>query len=125
MFIKHILSTDSDAIILGLYGVFAIYHGLNRGRIYQPRHKVKDLLNSYLPHTRPAYQAGSIIQSNPIHYHNSMIPLHRFVYTHTLIFLLGTMGPTRSFTTNVNSQFVYAESVFGAALISIGHCHRS
>lgn len=62
---------------------------------------------------------------NPVHYHDSMMPLHGFVYTRALIFLLGTMGPTRSFTTNVNSQFVYAESVFGAALISIGHCHGS
>ncbi|KAE8410320.1 hypothetical protein BDV36DRAFT_289689 [Aspergillus pseudocaelatus] len=175
MKVGRVQSTDSDGIILGLYGVFAIYHGLNRGRIYRPRHEVliwhilsgalevilyygnfqcsivtvvscwihsytslvlvRDLPNGYPPHTRPAYQAGSVMRivlvvrayfsQNPVHYHDSMMPLHGFVYTRALIFLLGTMGPTRSFTTNVNSQFVYAESVFGAALISIGHCHGS
>ncbi|RAL06458.1 uncharacterized protein BO97DRAFT_325581, partial [Aspergillus homomorphus CBS 101889] len=55
-------------------------------------------------------------------YHSSIMPLHGFVYTRALIFLLGTMGPTRSFVKNVNSPFVYAQSVLGAALISVSHC---
>lgn len=53
------------------------------------------------------------------------MPLHGFVYTRALIFILGTMGPSRDFVKNVNSPFVYAESVLGAALISVGHCHGS
>ncbi|KAL5042410.1 hypothetical protein BDW71DRAFT_200620 [Aspergillus fruticulosus] len=94
---------------------------------------VKYLPNGYPPHT--PYQAGSILQpllviraycsQNPVHYHSSMMPLHGFVYTCALIFLLGTMGPSRDFIKNVNSLFVYAESVLGAALISVGHCQGS
>jgi hypothetical protein len=49
--------------------------------------------------------------------------LHGFMYTYVLIFLLATMGPTRSFIKNVDSPFVYAESVLGAALIAVSHCH--
>ncbi|KAE8335186.1 hypothetical protein BDV24DRAFT_156234 [Aspergillus arachidicola] len=96
---------------------------------------VKDLHNGYPPHTRPAYQAGSIMRSiqvvhaystqDPIHYHDCLMLLHGFVYTRVLIFLLGTMGPTRSFIKNVNSPFIYAQSALGAALISVGHCHGS
>jgi hypothetical protein len=62
---------------------------------------------------------------NPVHYHSSMMPLHRFMYTCALIFILGTMGPLRDFIKNVNSPFMYAESVLGAALISVSHCYRS
>ncbi|KAI3017322.1 hypothetical protein CBS147347_10318 [Aspergillus niger] len=83
----------------------------------------------------PVYQAGSILRSvlvvrayltqTNVDYHSSIMPLHGFVYTRALIFLLGTMGPTRSFVKNVNAPYVYAESVLGAALISVGHCHGS
>ncbi|KAE8372670.1 hypothetical protein BDV26DRAFT_285760 [Aspergillus bertholletiae] len=171
----RVYTNDSDRVILGLYGIFIIYHGLNQGKIYRPHHPaliwhilsgtlevilyygdfncsiaavvacwvhsytsltlVKGLPNGYPPHTRPAYQAGSIMRTiqvvrayytqNPMDYHDSMMPLHGFVYTRALIFLLGTMGPTRSFVQNVNSPFVYAESVLGAALISVSHCHGS
>ena len=58
-------------------------------------------------------------------YHDAMMPLHGFVYTRALIFILGTLGPTTSFLVNVNSPFVYAEAVFGAALISVSHCSKS
>ncbi|KAL2783980.1 hypothetical protein BJX66DRAFT_330280 [Aspergillus keveii] len=168
-------TNDSDYIILGLYAVFLLYHALNKGRVYRPRHQalfwhilsgalevvlfygnskcsivavtaccvhsvtslalVKYLPNGYPPHTRPAYQAGSILRpllviraycsQSPVDYHSSMMPLHGFVYTRALIFLLGTMGPSRDFIKNVNSPFVYAESVLGAALISVGHCQGS
>jgi hypothetical protein len=50
-----------------------------------------------------------------------MMPLHGFVYTCVLIFILGTMGPLRDFVKNVNFLFVYTESVLGAALISVSH----
>ncbi|PYI36399.1 hypothetical protein BP00DRAFT_483569 [Aspergillus indologenus CBS 114.80] len=93
---------------------------------------VKGLPNGYPPHTRPVYQAGSLIRSalvvhayitqTAMDYHSSIMPLHGFVYTRALIFLLGTIGPTRSFIKNVNSPFVYAQSVLGAALISVSHC---
>ncbi|KAL2824968.1 hypothetical protein BJY01DRAFT_241630 [Aspergillus pseudoustus] len=168
-------TNDSDYIILGLYGVFLLYHTLNKGNVYRTRCQglfwhiisgalelilfygnsrcslvavtaccvhsvtslalVKNLPNGYPPHTRPAYQSGALMRpllvirayysQNPVHYHSSMMPLHGFVYTRALIFLLGTMGPSRDFIKNVNSPFVYAESVLGAALISVGHCHGS
>jgi hypothetical protein len=54
-----------------------------------------------------------------------MMPLYGFMYTHALIFILGIMGPLRDFIKNINSPFVYAESVLGAALISVSHCHGS
>jgi hypothetical protein len=74
---------------------------------------------------RPILVIRAYCTQNPVHYHSSMMPLHGFVYTRALIFILGTMGPSRDFVKNVNSPFVYAESVLGAALISVGHCHGS
>ncbi|QMW27828.1 hypothetical protein G4B84_003117 [Aspergillus flavus NRRL3357] len=95
---------------------------------------VKRLPNGYPPHTRPAYQGGNILRmyqilvayttQNPIDYHDAIVPLHSFIYTRIIIFLFGTMGPSLSFSKNVNSPFVYAEAVFGGALIAIGHCTR-
>jgi hypothetical protein len=35
------------------------------------------------------------------------------------------MGLSRDFIKNVNSPFMYAKSVLGAALISVGHCYGS
>ncbi|KJK64781.1 hypothetical protein P875_00010989 [Aspergillus parasiticus SU-1] len=84
--------------------------------------------------TGPAYQGGNILRmyqilvayttQNPIDYHDAIVPLHSFIYTRIIIFLFGTMGPSLSFSENVNSPFVYAEAVFGGALIAIGHCTR-
>jgi hypothetical protein len=59
---------------------------------------------------------------DPVAYHDAVMPIHGFVYTRALLALLGTMGPTTSFTENVNSKHVYAHAVFGAALLSVGHC---
>ncbi|KAF7596066.1 hypothetical protein BBP40_003328 [Aspergillus hancockii] len=59
---------------------------------------------------------------NPVAYHDAMMPIHGFVYTRALLAILGTMGPTTSFVENVNSKDVYAHAVFGAALLSVGHC---
>jgi hypothetical protein len=59
---------------------------------------------------------------DPVAYHDAMMPIHGFAYTRALLGLLGTMGPTTSFIENVNSKDVYAHAVFGAALLSIGHC---
>jgi MFS-type transporter involved in bile tolerance (Atg22 family) len=53
-----------------------------------------------------------------------MMPLHGFVYMCVLILILGTIGPLRDFVKNINSLFVYAESVLGATLISVSHCYR-
>ncbi|KAE8357102.1 hypothetical protein BDV27DRAFT_96927 [Aspergillus caelatus] len=61
---------------------------------------------------------------NSIDYYDAIMPLHSFLYTRIIIFLFGTMGPSLSFSKNVNSPFVYAEAVFGGALIAIGHCTK-
>jgi hypothetical protein len=74
---------------------------------------------------RPILVIYAYYTQNPVHYHSSIIPLHGFVYTRALIFILGIMGPLRDFIKNINSPFVYAESVLGAALISVSHCYRS
>ncbi|KKK13112.1 hypothetical protein ARAM_006752 [Aspergillus rambellii] len=95
---------------------------------------VKNLPNGYPPHTRPAYQAGSLMRpvqiirayytQSPVDYHDAIMPIHAFVYARAIIFILGTMGPSKSFLRNVNSRFVYTQAIFGGALIAIGHCSR-
>ncbi|GES64685.1 hypothetical protein ATEIFO6365_0009017400 [Aspergillus terreus] len=92
---------------------------------------VKNLQNGYPPLTRPAYQAGAVMRpaqmlyayytQSPADYHDALMPIHSFVYTRVLIFLMGTMGPTPSFKKNVNSRFVYSESILGGALIAVSH----
>lgn len=62
---------------------------------------------------------------NPLHYYSSIMPLYGFMYTHALIFILGTIGPSRDFIKNINSLFIYTKSVLEAALISVSHCYRS
>ncbi|OJJ95815.1 hypothetical protein ASPACDRAFT_35706, partial [Aspergillus aculeatus ATCC 16872] len=79
----------------------------------------------------PAYQADSVMRpiqilrtyytQTPTAYHNAIMPVHAFLYTRVLIFLIGTMGPTISFLKNVNSRFVYSESILGGALIAVSH----
>ncbi|KAB8077243.1 hypothetical protein BDV29DRAFT_188860 [Aspergillus leporis] len=95
---ERVHTNDSDLIILSLYGVFAVYQICLITAViaclvhsYTSPVLVKNLPNSYPPHTRPVYQAGSITRS--------------------------------SFIKNVDSPFVYAESVLGAALIAVSHCH--
>ncbi|KAE8373802.1 hypothetical protein BDV26DRAFT_284819 [Aspergillus bertholletiae] len=95
---------------------------------------VKRLPNGYPPHTRPIYQGGAILRmgqilqayttQNPIDYYDAIVPLHSFIYARAIIGLLGTMGPSQSFAKNVNSRFVYAEAIFGGALIAVGHCTK-
>jgi hypothetical protein len=36
---ERVQTNQYDPIILGLYGVFLLYHGLNKGRVYRPRHQ--------------------------------------------------------------------------------------
>ncbi|KAB8260431.1 hypothetical protein BDV32DRAFT_47149 [Aspergillus pseudonomiae] len=94
----------------------------------------KRLPNGYPPHTRPAYQGGNLLRmyqilqayasQDPVDYHDAIVPIHSFLYARIIIFLFGTMGPSLSFSKNVNSRFVYAEAIFGSALISIGHCTK-
>lgn len=93
---------------------------------------VNHLKNGYPPLTRPTYQAGSIMRpfqilyayytQTPTAYHDAIMPINAFLYTRVLIFILATMGPTLSFHKNVNSRFIYSESIFGGAVIAIGHC---
>ncbi|KAE8150416.1 hypothetical protein BDV25DRAFT_139820 [Aspergillus avenaceus] len=96
---------------------------------------VARLPNGYPPHTRPSYQGGALMRmvqilyayytQDPTAYHDAVMPIHAFIYTRALIVLPGTMGPSLDFTENINSRFVYAEAVFGGALMSIGHCSRA
>jgi hypothetical protein len=36
---ENVQTNQYDPIILGLYGVFVLYHGLNKGRVCRPRHQ--------------------------------------------------------------------------------------
>ncbi|KAF9894906.1 hypothetical protein FE257_004528 [Aspergillus nanangensis] len=95
---------------------------------------VKHLKNGYPPLTRPTYQAGSIMRpvqilyayysQTPTAYHDAIMPINAFVYTRVLIFLMATMGPTLSFHKNANSRFVYADAIFGGAVMAVGHCSK-
>lgn len=70
---------------------------------------------------RPAQMLYAYYTQSPADYHDALMPIHSFVYTRVLIFLMGTMGPTPSFQKNVNSRFVYSESILGGALIAVSH----
>ncbi|OGM50116.1 hypothetical protein ABOM_001299 [Aspergillus bombycis] len=61
---------------------------------------------------------------DPIDYHDAIVSLHSFLYARIIIFLLGTMCPSLSFSKNINSRFVYAEAIFESVLISAGHCTK-
>ncbi|PLB48641.1 hypothetical protein P170DRAFT_474994 [Aspergillus steynii IBT 23096] len=95
---------------------------------------VKNLRNGYPPLTRPIYQAGSVMRpiqilhayytQTPTAYHDAVMPIHAFIYTRVMFFLMGTMGPTLSFQKNVNSPFIYSEAILGGALIAVSHSSK-
>ena len=59
---EHVQTNQYDPIILGLYGVFLLYHGLNKGRVYRPRHQgnPNSIRNDF---TKLTYPSASVAYS--------------------------------------------------------------
>lgn len=109
---------------------------LQKGYPPLTRMSFKSLIGN--PHlTQWALFAGSIYQAGAIArpvlsiyafctqkagaYHDSVVPIHSFVYARALIFFFGTMGPTGNFIADVNSKHVYSISITGSALLAVSH----
>lgn len=73
---------------------------------------------------RPVQIIHAYLTQSRTAYHDAVMPIHAFIYTRVMIFLMGTMGPTLSFHKNVNTRFVYSEAILGGALIAVSHSSR-
>lgn len=88
---------------------------------------------THWPFPGPVYQTGSLMRSalvvhayitqTAMDYHSSIMPLHGFVYTRALIFLLGAMLGIQS-----NQSFVFVDTSgsgvqASCGLFSQGTCH--
>ncbi|KAJ5742358.1 uncharacterized protein N7511_011544 [Penicillium nucicola] len=81
--------------------------------------------------TGPSYQAGSYMRialivraylsEGPMDYHDAMMPLHGFIYTRVILFIIGIMGTSDHLKDNINDPMAYTLAVFGAATISVSH----
>ncbi|KAJ6041397.1 uncharacterized protein N7446_010715 [Penicillium canescens] len=49
------------------------------------------------------------------------MPLHGFIYTRVILFVIGIMGPSDFLKDNINDPMAYTLAVFGAATISVSH----
>ncbi|KAK8853273.1 hypothetical protein IAR55_003977 [Kwoniella newhampshirensis] len=84
--------------------------------------------------TRPAYQAGAILRPVmslyayntrcPRDYHDSIAPLHAFVYARLLLLVYSSISPSPSFEDNINSKQVYNLAICASALVAVGQTTR-